>query len=177
MSLLSRALVGLSLAILPGCVHQITRYQIMTPSVQYLSPEGLHQNPAFSQVVVSQGSPRMVYVGGQNAVTAAGEIVGKGDLAAQAAQVFDNLEVALNAAEATLGDVIQWRVYLVEGQDARAAHAVFQSRWGERTTPPPLVTVVFVSALAHPDFLLEVEATAAVVPKLPAHPAQEQPAP
>ncbi len=52
----------------------------VTGSVQHLNPDGLHKNPAFSQAVVVSGSVRAIYVGGQNAVDASGQIVGKGDI-------------------------------------------------------------------------------------------------
>lgn len=64
-------------------------------TVQHLNPEGLHQNPAFTNVVTIAANARNVYVGGQNALTAEGEIVGKGDLATQTEQVFHNLETLL----------------------------------------------------------------------------------
>jgi len=50
---------------------------IGTTTVEYLNPDGLHTNPAFSQVVVTQSGARTVYIGGQNAINSAGEIVGK----------------------------------------------------------------------------------------------------
>lgn len=49
----------------------------MKGNVAYLNPDGLHRNPAFSQVVVTSGRTRTVYVGGQNAVDASGGIVGR----------------------------------------------------------------------------------------------------
>ncbi len=49
-----------------------------TGSVRYVDPEGLHKNPAFTNVVVVEGPVRTVYVGGQNAVDGSGNIVGKG---------------------------------------------------------------------------------------------------
>ena len=52
-------------------------------SVQHLNPETLHHNPAFTQAVAVRGAVKTVYVGGQNAVNNAGEIVGQGDIAAQ----------------------------------------------------------------------------------------------
>ena len=58
----------------------------MQGSVQHLNPDGLHKNQAFSQAVVASGNVRTVYVGGQNAVDASGNIVGKGDLKAQSEQ-------------------------------------------------------------------------------------------
>ena len=54
-----------------------------TGSVRYVDPEGLNKNPAFSNVVVVEGPVRTVYVGGQDSVDASGNIVGKGDIAAQ----------------------------------------------------------------------------------------------
>ena len=49
----------------------------------HLNPEGMHRNPAYSQGVVVEATARTVYVGGQNAVSPEGQVVGVGDLAAQ----------------------------------------------------------------------------------------------
>jgi enamine deaminase RidA (YjgF/YER057c/UK114 family) len=130
----------------------------MSARVTRLSPEGLHRNPAYSQAVVVEGSVRTIYVGGQNAVSADGRVVGVGDLAAQTEQVFENLRTLLAAAGATLHDVVKWTVFVVQGQDLRPGFAVFQKAWG--TAPPPVVTAAFVAGLAHPDFLVEIEAVA-----------------
>jgi enamine deaminase RidA (YjgF/YER057c/UK114 family) len=59
----------------------------MRRSVQLLNPEDLHKNPAYSQAVVTTGNIKTVYVGGQNAVNTSGEVIGKGDIAAQAEQI------------------------------------------------------------------------------------------
>jgi enamine deaminase RidA (YjgF/YER057c/UK114 family) len=134
---------------------------VSTSQVQYLNPQGLHQNPAFSQVVAVSGAAKTIYVGGQNAVDAAGNIVGKGDIAAQTAQVFRNLEIALAAAGASLEHSIKWTIYLVQGQPLGPGFAVYQRVWGTRPNPP-LVTGVYVAGLAHPDFLIELEAVAVV---------------
>ena len=130
-------------------------------SVKYLAPDGLHKNPAFSQVVATEGNMRTVYVGGQNAVNSSGELVGKGDIRKQANQVFKNLEVALSAAGARLENVIKWNVYVVQGQPPQPAFEEFQRVWGNRPNPP-LVTVLFVAGLANPDFLLEIDAIAVI---------------
>ena len=130
-------------------------------NIEYLSPDGLHKNPAFSQVVVTHGKVLTVYVGGQNAVKSSGEIVGKGDIGLQAEQIFKNLEIALSAAGARMENIIKWNVYIVQGQPPQPAFDEFQRVWGNRPNPP-LVTVLFVSGLANPDFLLEIEAIAIV---------------
>ena len=56
--------------------------------MKQLNPEGLHKNRAYSQAVVTTGNVRTVYVGGQNAVDASGQVVGRGDIGAQAQQIF-----------------------------------------------------------------------------------------
>jgi enamine deaminase RidA (YjgF/YER057c/UK114 family) len=130
-------------------------------SVQYLNPDGLNKNPAFSNVIVVNGAVKTVYVGGQDAVDASRSIVGKGNIAAQAEQVMKNIQIALAAGGAGLEHVIKWNVYLVDGQPLQAAFGAFQRAWGNRPNPPA-VTMMFVARLAHPDFLLEVDAVAVV---------------
>jgi len=130
-------------------------------TVEHINPPGLLQSPAFSQVVTVTGPVRTVYVGGQNAVTAEGEMVGVGDVAAQTEQVMANVQTALAAGGADLGHVVRWTVYLVQGQDLGAGFAAFQRAWGDRSDPP-LVTVAVVAGLAHPQALVEVEAMAVV---------------
>ena len=133
----------------------------MKGTVTYLNPEKLHKNPAFSQVVASRGSVRTIYVGGQNAVDSTGAIVGKGDIGEQSAQVAGNLLVALASADASVENVVKWTVYVVQGQPVGPAMGAFQQVFGEMTNPPT-ISVLFVAALAHPDFLVEVDAIAVV---------------
>ena len=102
-----------------------------------------------------------MYVGGQNAVTAEGEIVGHGDIAAQAEQVCRNIETALAAGGATIADVVKWTIYVVDGQPIHRAMEGFHKVW-TNTSNPPTISVLFVSGLAHPDFLLEIDAVAVV---------------
>jgi enamine deaminase RidA (YjgF/YER057c/UK114 family) len=130
-------------------------------TVSYLNPDGLHRNPAFSQVIVTSGRTRTVYVGGQNAVDAAGAIVGKGDMHLQAEQVASNLRVALASADAGIEHVVKWTVYVLHGQPVGPAMGAFQKVFGPLQNPP-VISVLFVAGLAHPDFLLEVEAVAVI---------------
>jgi enamine deaminase RidA (YjgF/YER057c/UK114 family) len=134
---------------------------VMKGAVSYLNPEGLHRNPAFSQVVATRGLTRTVYVGGQNAVDASGTIIGAGDIGTQAAQVARNLQVALASADARIEHVVKWTVYIVQGHHIGPALAAFQQVLGPLRNPPT-TSVLFVAALARPEFLLEVEAVAVV---------------
>jgi enamine deaminase RidA (YjgF/YER057c/UK114 family) len=128
--------------------------------VQYINPPEL---PAmgYSNVVVVQGAVKTVYVGGQDAVNAKGEIVGVGDLGAQTRQTLDNIEAALAAGGAKLDHVIKWNILMVQGQDIQAGFAAYQERWGNRPNPG-LVTFAFVAGLARPEFLVEIDVIAVV---------------
>jgi enamine deaminase RidA (YjgF/YER057c/UK114 family) len=132
-----------------------------TPQVQHLNPDTLNRNPAFTNVVVVTGPVKTIYVGGQNAVDAAGQIVGKGDIRAQTEQVFKNLQAALEAAGAGLEHVIKWNILIVQGQSLPAGFEVFQRVWGRRANPPA-ITGVFVAGLANPEFLIEMDAIAVI---------------
>src|SRR5262245_14392359 len=88
--------------------------------VQYLNPDSVVKNPAFSDVVVGGVPVKTVYVGGQDAVDASGVIIGKGDLKAQTEQVLKNIQAALAAAGAQPEHVIKWNIYVVQGQSLDA---------------------------------------------------------
>lgn len=130
----------------------------MEPTIAHLNPEGMHVNPAFTQAVAVSGNVKTIYIGGQNAVSADGQVVGD-TLAAQTEQVFKNIEIVLAAAGATLHDTIKWTIYVVQGQDIAPGFAVFQKYWGA-SAPPPAISMIFVAGLANPGFLVEIEAIA-----------------
>jgi enamine deaminase RidA (YjgF/YER057c/UK114 family) len=129
--------------------------------VEFLNPDGLPRNPAFSNVAVVSGSVRTIYIGGQDAIDAEGNVVGAGDIAAQTEQVLRNLRTALAAAGAGPEHVVKWNVFIVDGQDFRSGYAAFQRVWGDRPDPP-VITAAMVKGLAHPDFLVEMDAIAVV---------------
>jgi enamine deaminase RidA (YjgF/YER057c/UK114 family) len=134
----------------------------MTTSIQLLRPPGLVQSPAFSHVAVIPPAATQIHVGGQNAVDAAGRLVGGEDAVAQVEQTMANLKTALEAAGATMADLVSLMVLLVDGVDLRAGYGAAASHLavGDRA---PLVTAAIVSALGVPGALVEVSAVAAVV--------------
>ncbi|GHO81356.1 enamine deaminase RidA [Ktedonobacter sp. SOSP1-85] len=129
--------------------------------IEFLNPEHLHKNPAFTQVVSVSGPAKTIYVGGQNAVDAQGNIIGKGDIKAQTQQVLANIREALAAAGAEPSHIIKWNLYLVQGQSLREGFAAFQQFWGHSPNPP-VITTAIVAGLANPDYLLEMDVTAVV---------------
>jgi len=129
--------------------------------VQHINPDDLSKNSAFTNVIVASGQMKTVYIGGQDAIDASGTITGKGDIKQQTEQVLKNLQSALKAGGADVEHVIKWNIYVVQGQPIQPAFEVFQRVWGRRPNPPA-ITMVFVSGLANPDFLVEMDAIALV---------------
>jgi enamine deaminase RidA (YjgF/YER057c/UK114 family) len=129
--------------------------------VNHINPETLHFNPAFSQVVTVSGPVRTVYVGAQTAVDREGEIVGKGDIAAQTEQALRNIQTCLDAAGAETSDVIQLTMFVAQGSDLQSAFAAVLRWWGNRPNPP-LNNVVHVAGLHPPAFMISIGAVAVV---------------
>ena len=102
---------------------------------------------------------RLLYIAGQVAWDSNGNIVGKGDVRAQARQVFENLRGVLQAAGGDLSSLMKITTYITRIENfpavAEARGAVFQ---GEL----PASTLIVVKSLFHPDFLIEVEGVASV---------------
>lgn len=128
-------------------------------TITRLNPDTMHKNPAFTQAIVVGGSVKMVYVGGQNGVNAKGEVVGK-DIASQSQQAFKNVISALEAAGASLDDVIKMTIYLVQGHTFEEAFAAAQKVQTMRVAPT--VSGLIVAGLANPQYLIEIEAVAVI---------------
>ena len=113
----------------------------------------------FSHAVESSGR-RVLHLAGQVAWNDAGDLVGSGDLEAQCAQVFRNLKEVLRAAGMTPANVVRLRTYVVDYSPDKLAviGPAIGAFYGDVT--PAANTLLGVAALAMPEFLIEVEATA-----------------
>ena len=122
-------------------------------------PDSLARPKGFVHAVRSS-CRTTVLVSGQVAYDAGGTIVGKGDLAEQTRQAYANVGLALEAAGASMRNLVKVTLFVV-GLDPdkagviRAARSAFLD-----PAQPPASTMVGVASLAHPDLLLEVEAVA-----------------
>ncbi len=127
-----------------------------------LSPPQLSKPVGYSHIAeVTSG--RLIYISGQVALDASGNLVGKNDYPAQIRQVFANLNAALEAAGASFKNVIKLNYYVVDGVDRSQffAYREVRDKYVD-TTNPPAATVVIVRGLFLPDFLVEIEAVAVI---------------
>ena len=138
------------------------KYALSQGSIQHINPDGLPRSPAFTQAVAVSGPLNTVYVGAQLPVDATGALVGKGDIAAQTEQVLKNVQTCLEAAGARPEHVIQWNIYVVQGQPIQSAFEAGMRWWGSRPNPPAN-SVFFVAGFPLlPDVLLAIDAIAVV---------------
>jgi enamine deaminase RidA (YjgF/YER057c/UK114 family) len=131
---------------------------VMTVLRHVAAPEGVAAGRGYSQVVTGRG--RLVVVSGQVAQDERGELVGAGNPAAQARQVFENLRRCLATAGAGLGDVVKLTFFVLDVADLPAVREARDAVVD--TDRPPASTAVQVAALFAPGYLLEVEAWALV---------------
>ena len=129
-----------------------------------IQPQGIHVRmmagqPAYSQVVTVSGTGRQIFVAGQLARDLQGNCVGKGDMRAQIQQVGENIKACLEAAGATLADIVKTNTYVTDFEEFSKNGDMRMRYFGPAT---PTSTTVEIRRLAGPDFTIEIEAIAFV---------------
>jgi enamine deaminase RidA (YjgF/YER057c/UK114 family) len=131
-------------------------------SKEIFSPATLPPPTGYSHVAkVNKGT--LVYIAGQVSSDASGKLVGEGDFEAQAERVFANVKLAVEAAGAGMADIVKMNTYIVasvDPADVPKMRAVRGRYFGSGT--PPASTLVYVSRLAQPGWMIEVEVVAAI---------------
>ena len=132
-----------------------------TPILTRINPPELGTPPGYTQIV-EVTAQRIIFIAGQTALDADGQVVGKSDFAAQAAQVFRNLAIALAASRCTAANLVKLTVFHTDMENL-ASYREARNRFFASVAPPagPAVTLVQVSKLYGADFMLEIEAIAA----------------
>lgn len=130
--------------------------------IRQINPPELGRPPGYSQVVDVRAG-RIIFIAGQTALDQGGKLVGKSNFAAQTEQVFKNLGAALRSVGCTAANLIKMTVFLRD-MDNLQSYRDARNRFFATTTPAaaPAITLVEVSRLYGPDFLIEIEAIAAV---------------
>jgi reactive intermediate/imine deaminase len=132
---------------MPRVTHHREEYRV----------EGLPE--PFSHYTDAVRAGGLLFISGIVPVDVEGRLVGEGDVAEQARQVFRNMELALRAAGCSFADVVKVTAFLVNVDDRPAINPVRMEFFGDAR---PASTLVEVSALVVPGALLEIEAVAAI---------------
>ncbi len=115
--------------------------------------------PYSHSYAVEMGDTRLIFLAGQYGTDKTGQLVGKGDMFAQSHQTLLNIQLVLEANGASFADVVKTTTYLT---DMSLRAEVTRARTSFLPSPPPPSTLVEVSKLCDPDFLVEIEVIAVV---------------
>jgi 2-iminobutanoate/2-iminopropanoate deaminase len=134
------------------------------PKIERSNPAGMNVRtqqgkPAYSHVVTVTGPGKTIYVAGQLARDADGNIVGKGDMRAQMEQTFKNLEACLKEAGASWADVVKTNTFVTDYEEF-SKHSDVRMRYIGVASPTS--TTVQISKLAQPEAMVEIELIAVV---------------
>jgi len=122
------------------------------------APDGVAPAPAYTHVVMGTGT--FVAISGQLALDEDGKLVGEGDAAAQARQVFENLRRCLAAAGAGFDDVVKLTFFVTDMAHMPAIRAARAAHIPDDRLPA--ASAVQVAGLVRPEFLMEIEAFAVI---------------
>jgi 2-iminobutanoate/2-iminopropanoate deaminase len=124
------------------------------------SPAKTHKPFAnYSHVVTAHGASKLIFCAGQVAAEPSGKVLPPDDFAAQTKLVMENLTLALAEGGANLKDVVKVTIYVCNPHDVPKARSILQEYFGD---DPPASTLCVLRGLANPNYLLEIEAIAAV---------------
>ena len=125
--------------------------------IERINPKDLYKHPNFTRIITVKGPMKLIFIAGQTPSDENYNAVSIGDYRAQYIAVMENLEIQLKAAGAGWDDVVFQRIFVLDvdkfknqtrGEDA--------PKFGDPNNPPP-TTLIGVTALADPDFLIEVD--------------------
>jgi 2-iminobutanoate/2-iminopropanoate deaminase len=147
-----------------GADEHLRREKSMAMKIDRIQPAGMNVRmqqgkPAYSHVVTVTGPGKTIYIAGQLARDAEGNIVGPGDMRAQLEQTFKNLDACLKAAGATWADVVKTNTFVTDYQAFSQCSDVRMRYFGVAS---PTSTTIRISGLAQPEAMVEIEMIAVV---------------
>ncbi len=126
----------------------------------FIKPGSMHQPfSQYSHAVIVQAPTKFIFCAGQVAGDEEGNILGPDDFEAQGELVIQNLQRVLGEAGAELTDVIKLTSYVCSPHDVKRVRALVKKHFPDN---PPANTICVLRGLAHPDYLLEIDATAVI---------------
>ena len=125
--------------------------------IERINPEGVFKHPNFTRIVTVKGPMKLIFIAGQTPSDENYDAVALGDYRAQYIKVMENLEIQLEAAGATWDDVVFRRIFVLDVDEFKLkTRGEDAPQFGDPDNPPP-TTLVGVTRLADPDFLVEID--------------------
>jgi enamine deaminase RidA (YjgF/YER057c/UK114 family) len=132
-------------------------------SVRHSNPSGMSQPTAYSQVVEVNGPHRLIFVAGQTGVDASGKAAQ--GFRAQAMQAFENIKTALASVGGSMDNIVRLTTYMTDLEQNADAYREVRASFFANKSVLPASTLLQITRLANPSFLIEVDATAILPPR------------
>ncbi len=127
--------------------------------IEKFCPAGVYDPPGYSQGIKVTGAQTILFLAGQVAYDKDGGVAHRGDFKGQARLVFGAVKSLVEAGGGTLANVVKINTYVTDVRYRQDFRVVRDEFFGVRG---PASTMVQVSSLSHPDYMIEVEAIAVV---------------
>jgi 2-iminobutanoate/2-iminopropanoate deaminase len=122
-----------------------------------IQPKSLNDpRPRYTHGILAEGG-KLLFIAGQTASDKEGNVVGKGDIEAQTHQVYKNLTAVLQEAGGSLDNLVMTTTYIVDRKYREGYNKVRMQYYKQH---PPTSTLVIITGLAHPDYLIEINGIA-----------------
>ena len=156
-------LLSVVVAIAMGVAPSIVLAQTPANPLRYSNPDGMTKPTAYSQVVEVNGPHRLVFVAGQTGVDATGKAAP--EFRAQAVQAFENIKAALASVGGSMDNVVRLTTYMTDLEQNADVYREVRASFFTNKSALPASTLLQITRLANPSFLIEVDATAILPPR------------
>jgi enamine deaminase RidA (YjgF/YER057c/UK114 family) len=130
-------------------------------ATKIIQPKSLSDpRPRYSQGILADGG-KLLFIAGQTASDKDGNVVGKGNIEAQTEQVYKNIVAVLEGAGGTLDNLVMTTTYITDRKNREGYNKVRMGYYNKMKSAPTS-TLVIITGLAHPDYLIEINAIAVV---------------
>lgn len=129
---------------------------------EFINPPELYKHPSYTRVVTVKGPCKFIFIAGQTPSDANYKAVAPGDYKAQYERIIEALTIQLKAAGATWSDVVMRRIFTLDVDRLMKVLADPATKRPWDKDHPPCSTMIGVTRLSSPDFLIEMDLTAVV---------------
>jgi enamine deaminase RidA (YjgF/YER057c/UK114 family) len=129
------------------------------PKISPYAAPGVFDPPTYAQAIKVEGAQTILYISGQLDYDATGGCAHPGDFAGQAKGALAALKAQVESGGGTMANIVKVNTYLIDMRHRAEFAAIRAEFFGPKM---PASTLVAISALAFPDFLIEIEAVAVV---------------